>query len=205
MGFSNLQDSDWRNLLYLVLILTMLLAGLFSRRNLQYAKIFKYFAAWSGIALVIIALYAYRYEFSDFKARIIGEINPSAPKIGKHGELIINLAEDGHFYLDLKINGVASRFMIDTGASEITISLAEAKRIGVDVKKLNFNRPYQTANGMSFGASVTLEKIEVGNVKFYDVPASINSSDMGISLLGMSFLRQFNRYEFYRDKLILEI
>jgi aspartyl protease family protein len=135
----------------------------------------------------------------------VGEINPSAAKIGERGELIINLAEDGHFYLDLKINGISSRFMIDTGASEITISLAEAKRIGVDVKKLNFNKPYQTANGTSFGASITLEKIEVGNVKFYDVSASVNSSDMGISLLGMSFLRQFNRYEFYRDKLILEI
>jgi predicted aspartyl protease len=40
---------------------------------------------------------------------------------------------------------------------------------------------------------------------FYDVPASVNSAEMGTSLLGMSFLRRFKKYEFYRDKLILSM
>jgi len=206
MDFSSLNNSDWQNLLYLVLLLTMLLAGLFSRRNLQYGKILKYLAAWSGIALVIIAFYSYRYEFSDLKDRMIGEINPSKAKLDKkNNTLTIRAAEDGHFYLDVKVNGTPMRFMVDTGASEITLSSEEVTRLGLDFKQLNFNRIYQTANGTAFGAAITLDEIEVGGVKFYDVPASVNNGNMGISLLGMSFLRQFKRYEFYRDKLVLEI
>jgi len=206
MDFSSLNNSDWQNLLYLVLLLTMLLAGLFSRRNLQYGKILKYLAAWAAIALVIIAFYSYRYEFSDLKDRVVAEINPSKAKFDENnGTLTIRASEDGHFYLDVKINATMVRFMVDTGASEITLSNQELSRLGIDSQKLNFNRAYQTANGTSFGAAITLDEIEIGGVKFYDVPASVNNGNMGTSLLGMSFLRKFKRYEFYRDTLVLEI
>lgn len=205
MGFNNLQDSDWQNLIYLSLILTLLLSSLFLRRNVRYAVVFKYLAIWSAIGFVFVVLYSFRYEFSDFKNRILGEINPSYAKVGKHGELIINASQDGHFYIDVKVNGEDMRFMIDTGASEIVLSASQAKKVGIDLKTLNFNRVYQTANGTAFGASTILKEIEVGGIKFHDVHASVNNSEMGVSLLGMSFLRQFTRYEFYHDKLLLEI
>lgn len=205
MDFSSLQKGDWQNFLYLALVLVALISSLLSRRDIGLAKIFKYLAIWSVVGFMGIALYSYRFEFSDFKARILGEINPSSALVGKNSEIIINLSQDGHFYLDVKINGVAMRFMIDTGASDITLSLEEARRIGINPEKLLFNKPYQTANGTSWGASIMLDEIEVADKKFYNISASVNNSDMGISLLGMSFLRQFHRYEFYRDKLVLEI
>lgn len=200
-----MQNNDWQNFIYLALILVVLVSGLISRRDLDFKKIVKYLAIWSVIGFVTVALYAYRFEFSDFKTRILGEINPSAVRVGKTGELIVNLSEDGHFYLNVKINGTPVRFMIDTGASDIVLNLNEAKRLGIDVRELRFNKPYQTANGTSFGAMVLLNEIVVGDAVFRDVPASVNSAEMGTSLLGMSFLRQFNKYEFYRDRLVLEL
>lgn len=205
MDFYNLNKGDWQNFIYLAVILVALLSGLSSRRELGFKKILKYFAIWSFVGLISISLYAYRHEFSDFKNRILGEINPSAARVNQSGQIMINLSEDGHFYINLEINSVPMRFMIDTGASDIVISLAEAERIGINEKKLLFNKPYQTANGTSWGASVIFDELKVGNVKFHNVPASVNRSDMGISLLGMSFLRQFRKYEFYRDQLILTI
>lgn len=205
MGFSGLQEGDWQNLVYSILLLTVLLGGLFLRRDVNYLKVLKYLGIWAAIALAIILLYSFRFEFADLKMRLLGELNPSAAKIGKNGELIINIAQDGHFYLDVKVNGKAVRFMIDTGASEIVLNALEAKRVGIAIEALEFNRVYQTANGKAFGALTTLDEIQVGDIKFYQVPASVNSSNMGISLLGMSFLRQFQRYEFYRDKLILQL
>ena len=95
--------------------------------------------------------------------------------------------------------------MIDTGASDLVLSLKDAKKVGIDVRKLNFNKRYQTANGVTYGASVSLDQVEFGGVKFGNIPASVNNSQMGTSLLGMSFLRNFKKYEFYRDKLILTI
>jgi len=205
MDFNNLSTSDWQSFSALALISVMLLSNLLTRRDLSFAKIIKYLGIWSVIGLVTIIIYSYRFEFSDFKARIAGEINPSSVQVNQSGELEINLSQDGHFYIDVKINNISVRFMIDTGASDIVISLKEAQRLGINYKKLNFNKSYQTANGISWGAGVRLDEVEVGNVVFHDVAASVNNADMGSSLLGMSFLRRFKKYEFYRDRLVLTI
>ncbi len=204
MGFNNFGDSEWQSFIYLLLLLVVLLGNLFSRRDLPWSKVFKYLGIWSLLGLVVIIFYSYRFEFSDFKNRILGEINPSRVQTKNDGKIEVKLAQDGHFYIDVKINNVPVRFMIDTGASDIVLSVKEAKRIGIDPKKLSFNKPYQTANGTSWGAGIKLDKLEVGTAVFLEVNASVNNADMGTSLLGMSFLRKFKRYEFYQDRLILE-
>lgn len=196
-------QSDNQSLVYLLILLGFLLMSLFFRREMKFTKALKYLAAWGFIAIIMVALYAYRFEFSDFKNRILGEINPQKP-IGQNGKIIINIAQDKHFYLNAKINGKTIRFMIDTGASDIVLNLNDAKEIGINVERLSFNKPYQTANGVIFGASTVVEEIEIAGVKFYGVKASVNKANLGVSLLGMSFLREFKRYEFYQDKLILE-
>lgn len=205
MDFTHLSSSDWQSFASLSLILVMLVSSLLSRREMAFSKTLKYLALWSLIGLVTIALYAYRFEFSDFKTRIMGEINPSSVRINNAGELEITLSNDGHFYINAEINGVPVLFMIDTGASDIVISREQAKRVGINPQELVFDKPYQTANGKSWGARVKLDKVKVGNVVFRDVSASVNNADMGTSLLGMSFLRQFKKYEFYRDRLILTL
>lgn len=205
MSFNSLDHGDWQNFIYLGLVLTVLVGSLLSRRDLPFSKIFKYLAIWAAVAIAAIIVYSYRFEFSDVKSRFLREINPSAVQVNAEGELVISLSQDGHFYMDLKINGVPMRFMVDTGASDIVISIKDAKRLGIDPTKLTFNRSYQTANGISWGAYVNLSEIEIGNAKFHNVGASVNNADMGTPLLGMSFLRQFEKYEFYRDKLVLKI
>lgn len=205
MNFNSLSGSDYPNLIYLVILLVVLLSGLASRQELKFAKILKYGAIWSGVALVAIVIYAYRYDFSDFKNRILGEISPAKVRVNNEGELVINLAQDGHFYMDVKVNNVALRFMIDTGASDVVIGGKEAALLGINPRKLVFNRVYQTANGKSLGASIVFDEVEVGGVKFRNIAASVNSSEMGTPLLGMSFLRQFKKYEFYQDRLVLTI
>jgi len=203
MNLDNLSTSDFQHFVYSILILVVLISGLASRREMGINKILKYFGIWSGIILVIIALYSYRYEFEDFKNRFLGEINPAQARVGKSGTIIIDSSQDGHFYMNVKINGAPVRFMIDTGASDIVINSNDARKIGINFKKLVFDKRYQTANGLAFGAIVSLDKLEVGNVEFNNIPASVNQSDMGTSLLGMNFLRKFRRYEFYQDQLIL--
>ena len=205
MNFDRLSDGNWQNFIYLLLLLAMMVAGVVSRRDLDFKKILKYLCAWSIIGFIFVALYSYRYEFSDFKGRILGEINPSRAQVSDLGEIEINAAQDGHFYLDTKINGVAITFMIDTGASDIVIGVDEAKKIGINPKNLNFIKRYQTANGISLGASVILKELEFGDLQFLNVEASVNNANMGTSLMGMSFLRRFKKYEFYRDKLVLTI
>ncbi len=199
----NLSSSDWQSFTYYALILLFLFTGLISRQDLPFSKIFKYLSIWLGIAIIIISLYSYRYEFYDFKNRILGEINPSAARINEEGQISINISRDGHFYMDVKVNGAMVKFMVDTGASDITLNLNDAKNAGIDVENLNFNKRYQTANGISLGAGVILKEMEISGVKFRNMLASVNSSNMGVSLLGMSFLKQCKKYEFYQNRLVL--
>jgi aspartyl protease family protein len=199
----NFQNSDWQNFIYLFLILLVLLSSLIARRDFAFSKLFKALAIWGLIGFVLVLLYSYRFEFADFKNRVLGELNPSKARL-EEDKLIVNLSKDGHFYLNVKINNKEVRFMIDTGASDIVLSKNDAKKIAINLDNLNFNRIYQTANGKSFGASIKLDEIEISKVKFFDVNASVNSGEMSVSLMGMDFLRRFKRYEFYQDKLILE-
>lgn len=204
MSFSNFESSDWQGFVYSLLLLTILISGLISRRDFAYAKMFKYFAIWSLVGFVFVILYSYRFEFSDFKNRILGEINPSSARL-EGDKLVINLAQDGHFYIDANVKNQTIHFMIDTGASDMVLSQNDAKKIGIKEGDLEFNKSYQTANGKVFGALITIDEIEFSGVKFYNVKASVNGGEMGDSLLGMNFLRRFKRYEFYQDRLVLEL
>ena len=204
MDFDIFQNGQWQNLLYLSLLLAFLLSSTKTRSRFFSSKSLKYLGIWSGIILIFVILFSYRFEFSDFKNRILGEISPGSARSSEDGKIIINISKDGHFYLNAKINNQKIRFMIDTGASDITLSKSDARKVGINLRNLKFNKPYQTANGVTFGAKVMLKELEIAGQRFYKVSASINSSSMGTSLLGMSFLREFNKYQFYQDKLILE-
>ena len=102
MNFYDLNSSEWQNFIYTALLLSMMLGGLLLRKDMPISKALKYLAMWSVVALVAVSLYSYRFEFSDFKARIIGEIAPSRAQINKEGQIIINSSSDGHFYINLK-------------------------------------------------------------------------------------------------------
>ncbi|HLD77108.1 MAG TPA: TIGR02281 family clan AA aspartic protease [Rickettsiales bacterium] len=201
----NLTDSEQQSLVYSLILLTVLLGSVVLRRDFKFSQALKYFAIWGVVAFVGIVLYSYRFEFSSFKNRILGEVNPASARLDGEGRLVVNISQDGHFYLDTKINNQSVRFMIDTGASDIVLNINDAKKVGIDSQNLVFDKRYHTANGVVLGASIRLKEIEIAGVKFYDVRASVNSADLGVSLLGMEFLRQFRRYEFYQDKLMLEL
>lgn len=198
-----MENNDLSQIVYLVILILIMSYGMISRKEMPLKKIVKYFLIWSLIGLIIIALYAYRFEFNNFKERISGEINPTSAQLNQQGQLIINIADDSHFYVKMLINKKPILFMVDTGASDIVLNLQDALKIGVNPKNLIFNRQFQTANGRVLGASIILKEVEISGIKFRDVKASVTNGEMGVNLLGMSFLRRFGKYEFYQDRLIL--
>jgi len=198
-----MQNDDLQQIIYLIILISVMIIGISSRREMALKKIVKYSLIWLGVAFIFVALYAYRFEFGDFKNRISGEINPTSAQLNQQGQLVVNISDDSHFYVKLLINKVPILFMIDTGASDIMLSISDAKKIGINTNNLIFNRPYQTANGRSFGASIKLKEVEISGIKFKDIYASVNEGDMGVALLGMSFLRRFSKYEFFQDHLVL--
>lgn len=114
---------------------------------------------------------------------------------GGADKLVLNADGQGHFFTTGVINGVSVRFLVDTGASMISLGASDARRMGLD-----FNRGQkglsQTANGQVVVSKIQLDSVRVGGVTLHQVDAVIHQTDMPIALLGMSFL---NRMEMLRD------
>jgi aspartyl protease family protein len=108
----------------------------------------------------------------------------------------------GHFMAQGAINGRSVNFMLDTGATAVALSLADAQRIGLDYAK---GQPVQinTANGVAGGWRVKLSSVRVGDVEVYDVDAIVSQQPMPFVLLGNSFI---NRFSMRRDadQMVLE-
>lgn len=94
----------------------------------------------------------------------------------------------GHYNVTGTINGHPVEFMLDTGATDISIPRAIAEDIGL--KKLD-RVEFYTANGVAAGYATRLDEVRVGDIVLHDLKASINPNvHDGIVLLGMSFLKQ---------------
>jgi len=118
-------------------------------------------------------------------------------------EQIIDAGPHGHFLVEAVVNGVPVDFLIDTGASHVVLSLEDARRLGFTSDHLRFTQKFQSANGTVRAAPVALRELRIGQLRLFDLEASVNGGPLPISLLGMSFLQRLSSYEVARGRLIL--
>ena len=118
-------------------------------------------------------------------------------------ELTVPVSADGHFYVDVMLEGTEVQFMVDTGASGIMLSRDAAESIGLDLEALNYTYRTHTANGTGRAAPVTLTDLRLDEIAMEDVRAIVNDAEMPFSLLGMSFLSRLESYEVRNGYLIL--
>ena len=111
------------------------------------------------------------------------------------GKVILTADSRGHFMTMGMINGTSVKFMVDTGATMVSLGASEARRLGIDTSKGQRGMS-STANGMAPVTKVKLDTVRVGDETLNNVDALIGQTDMPYALLGMSFL---NRMEMQRD------
>lgn len=112
------------------------------------------------------------------------------------GQVILTADARGHFVTTGLINGVSVRFLVDTGASSVALSTAEARRLGINY--LAGTRAHaSTANGIVPVYRVKLDTVRVGDITLNNVDADVvDGTGLNIALLGMTFL---NRTQMKRD------
>jgi aspartyl protease family protein len=110
---------------------------------------------------------------------------------------------DGHFWAQASVDGKAVRFLVDTGATAVSLSMADAQRLGVDTSKLTYDYSVITADGRTRAASVKLTSVAIAGVKVHDVDALVIEKGLENSLLGMSYLGRLSRFEATPTSLIL--
>ena len=120
-----------------------------------------------------------------------------------HDQLVLTASDNGHFTLEASIDGTAIDFMVDTGATTVVLSPQDAARVGLSPDTLDYNAVFETGNGRTPVALVTLDRLTIGSLDLYDVPAAVITKPMSMSLLGMSALDQLAGYEVDGDQMIL--
>jgi aspartyl protease family protein len=123
-------------------------------------------------------------------------ISIASPVAESRGQATLSADSRGHFLTTGQVNGQSVRFLVDTGASMISLSAPEARRIGVNY--LKGERGFATtANGVATVYKVKLDTVRVGEISLTNVDALVlNGDGLSVVLLGMSFL---NRVEMRRD------
>jgi len=116
--------------------------------------------------------------------------------------IVLAVDSGGHYVTPGNINGRAVQFMVDTGATAVSISASDAQRIGLDYRR-GRQVALNTANGTVPGYVVRLDSVRIGDVEVHGIDAIVSPQTMPYVLLGNSFL---NRFQMRRDsqQMVLE-
>ncbi len=180
---------------YLVVLGSVLIATVLLKMRPGFVQGLKTVAAWVVI-FGVVAVAASFYE--DVQNQ-----TPLQSYSAADAQITVSRSRNGHYYLTLGVNGVPTRFVVDTGATEIVLTQAAARAAGIPLDNLPYLGRAQTANGEVQTARVVLNTLTLDGIKDTNIKASVNGGDLHESLLGMRYLQRFEKIEISGNQMIL--
>ena len=191
------------SLIWGVVCVVMLISSLAARR-LPMGYVVKAGLAWLAIFAALFAIFSFRYEFLSVWERIKSDISGTSGQ-DIHGEAIeLRRQDDGHYWLQLDVNGKPVRFMIDSGATFTAINANTARETGVEVEANGYPVILDTANGRVAAQRGIVRSLQVGphKVENHDVVVSENFGDTNV--LGMNFLDTMKSWKVEANMMVLQ-
>lgn len=182
---------------YYVMAIVLVLSSVVAMR-LPLGKAVKMALAWVLIFAAVFALFAFRSDFTAIGHRLKAEALGSA--IDEGGEVRIPISDDGHFWVEAKVNGQPGRFLIDSGASVTTISRAMAQQ--AQVQDTGQHIVVDTANGPAPATQAYADRLDIQSISRSDFPVDINDRDQ-TNVLGMNFLSSLRSWRVEGNYLVL--
>jgi aspartyl protease family protein len=139
--------------------------------------------------------------------RVSLTVGGSQVRLGSEGlssgnRIVLTAGSGGHCVTRGTINGKSVTFMVDTGATAVAMSQAEAERIGLKYKD-GVQGLANTANGRVRVYRTKINSLRINDVEVFDVDAAVLVAQMDMVLLGNSFLTRFQMKR-ENDQLTLE-
>ena len=165
-----------------------------------------------GTLVIVLTFLAARGWDGDGRWNPTREAAPARFETNEDGErsVVLRAGPGGHFFFEGEAasagnrRGVPVRFMVDSGASFVTLTESDARRAGIALEDRDYNRPVDTANGTIMAASAKLEALRIGDAVLDDLFVSVvRDEQLSGSLFGVNGLNRFDRRETTRDELIL--
>ena len=167
---------------------------------------------WAGVMVAGVALVAPTLRVDSPRNDAVSIATPSpetemqdvslaqATAGNGHASQELERAPDGHFYAEAQVNGARVRFMIDTGATFVALTRDDAQRAGI---------PLGSTRATAIGAGgpvevipVTIDRLAIGALAATQVQGAV-ADELGVSLLGQSFLSQVGTVEIHGDRMVL--
>jgi aspartyl protease family protein len=165
------------------------------------------------LAAALLAVGALTARYADYAVE--GHSDPQAAVVQPAYEpreptssgrsLIVESDRQGHFQVEARVEGRYIDFLVDTGASLVVLRESSAAQAGIRPQPHDYTATAVTANGKIKAAPAKIDRIEVGGITVYDVPAIVLPDEaLAKNLLGVSFLSRLKRYEYANGRLVLE-
>ena len=123
-----------------------------------------------------------------------------ADQIGE--AMVLKRDGSGQFHLMAQVNGQDVRFLVDTGADVVALTLEDAEALGINVDTGSLKPMIQTASGTGYGAPVSVDELTFGGSTFRDVPAIVVDG-LQVNLLGQNVLRKLGKVELSGDRMVI--
>lgn len=205
-----LQSSSFAGLMASIALLIWIGSSVLRDYHGRFGKALKDITTWAGIALILITFYTFRIELMEGADRVVHQLLPAGTSINispysrDRATVRVRKKDNGHFLVDTLTSRTPITMLVDTGASNVVLSAADAASIGITQESLNFVIPVNTAKGRAMAARVIIDEISIGPIRLRAVEALVaKEGHLQESLLGMSFLSRLRSYEVSGDFLIL--
>ncbi len=142
-----------------------------------------------------LAAYATGTDAASARAAVPTALAPPTAAVFK--------ARDGHYWAATEVNGRWIRCLVDTGATSVVLTAADAARLGLSPGLLRYDTPLSMAGGQGYAARIELDHVSVAGVRVDHVSALVVREGLPASLLGMSYLGRLSRFEATPTTLIL--
>ena len=178
---------DGPSLIWGVVCILLLLSSLAARR-LPLGYVAKAAFAWIAIFAALFALFSFRFEFKAVWERVKADISGTAGQSVSGEEITIRRQDDGHYWLQVDVNGKPVRFMIDSGATTTAVNGNTARETGIQVDANGYPVFLNTANGSVAAQRGIIQSLKIGTHEIGQHNVVVSESFGDTNVLGMNFL-----------------
>ena len=190
---------DWQHLIVYAVVAAVLI--LLLQRVPYVGRAIRFLFSFALLAFALFLLMQ-QAPFQPSLARLTEQLGIDKQEV-VGDELRVRMSSDGHFWVNARINGVARRMLVDSGATISAISDRTAQEASVETGTGLAPVVLRTANGMAPAKTGTVEELRVGNIVARNLKI-VSSPGLGdMDVLGMNFLSELESWRVEGRTLVL--
>jgi aspartyl protease family protein len=187
---------------YLIGCLVLVVSALLVRR-VPIGHGLKMFAGWVLIFLAAFVAFTLKDDFMALGNRVMAEARGEGQVVRVGSELRIRKSDDGHFWVDGRLNGEKVRFLVDSGATTTSISEHTARRVHIEPAD-GFPVMVETANGVVTARRGVAQRLAIGTIERRNMVVMVAEAFGPTDVLGMNFLSSLSGWSVQGQWLVLK-